>query len=165
MFPDVTGWSQITISKFPEPQEIRDGDTIALDLLVNPSTGQKMVDYLTVTAVPNDKGPKVRWLDFHAPQFPARAISIKLQGTVALEFDFNPDNPNPIRTISGHPLFVQAALESLRQSKLRCVNCEENLHTVKIEYVFKRADAACDNPHDSVIVDGNRVTIVFGGSC
>ena len=165
---DPTGWSQITISKFPEPQEIHSGDTIALDLLVNPTTGQKMVDYLTVHTVPDahaEKGSKIRWTHFRAPVFPTQASNSGLQGTVVFVFDFNPDNHTPIRTLSGHPILVRAAMESLRQSELRCVNCDETVHTARIEYVFKRADPACDNPHDSVTVDGNRVTIVSGGAC
>jgi hypothetical protein len=167
---DLTGWSQIAISKFPGPQQIRDGDTIALDLLVNPTTGQKMVDYLTVRALPwgdksADKGPKIHWAHFHAPEFPAQASNFKLQGMVVLEFDFNPASPNPIRVLSGHPILARAATESLRQSEVKCVTCDDTLHTARIEYVFKRADPACDNPHDAVTVDGNRVTVISGGAC
>jgi hypothetical protein len=47
---DPSGWTLISIPKYPEPQRVREGDTIALDLMVNPSTGQRLVDYLTITA-------------------------------------------------------------------------------------------------------------------
>ncbi len=46
------GWSQFGLPaglpKYPAIPGLRVGDTVALDLLVNPATGQKIVDYLTL---------------------------------------------------------------------------------------------------------------------
>lgn len=43
------GWTLIELPKYPTIPKVNVGETVALDLLVNPSTGQKIVDYLTVT--------------------------------------------------------------------------------------------------------------------
>ena len=43
---------QVEIPHYPLPQVVPNGSTIALDLLVNHATGQKIVDYLTVSSKP-----------------------------------------------------------------------------------------------------------------
>jgi hypothetical protein len=42
----------VPLPKYPQPQIINAGDTIALDLLVNPANGQKLVDYIQISAGP-----------------------------------------------------------------------------------------------------------------
>jgi hypothetical protein len=42
------GWTLLALPKYPVIPNLRVGDTVALDLLVNPATGQKIVDYLTL---------------------------------------------------------------------------------------------------------------------
>ena len=41
-------WTRLSLPKYPVVPEVRIGDTVAIDLLVNPHTGQKLVDYLTI---------------------------------------------------------------------------------------------------------------------
>jgi hypothetical protein len=43
-------WTMLPSPKFPLPQLVADGDRLALDLLVNPSTAQKVVDYVRIGA-------------------------------------------------------------------------------------------------------------------
>jgi hypothetical protein len=43
-----TGRTMMGLPKYPVIPNVRPGDTVALDLLVNPATGQKIVDYLTL---------------------------------------------------------------------------------------------------------------------
>jgi len=43
-----TGWTFLELPKYPVIPRVKVGDTVALDLLVNPVTGQKIVDYLTL---------------------------------------------------------------------------------------------------------------------
>jgi hypothetical protein len=43
-----TGWTFLELPKYPVIPGVKVGDTVALDLLVNPATGQKIVDYLTL---------------------------------------------------------------------------------------------------------------------
>jgi hypothetical protein len=42
------GWDLLELPKYPVIPKVKMGETVALDLLVNPRTGQKVVDYLTV---------------------------------------------------------------------------------------------------------------------
>jgi len=42
------GWTLLAPPKYPVIPMVKVGDTVALDLLVNQATGQKVVDYLTV---------------------------------------------------------------------------------------------------------------------
>jgi hypothetical protein len=42
------GWKFLELPKYPVIPGVKVGDTVALDLLVNPGTGQKIVDYLTL---------------------------------------------------------------------------------------------------------------------
>ena len=39
-------WTPIALLKYPLVPDVRAGDTVAIDLLENPTTGQKVVDYL-----------------------------------------------------------------------------------------------------------------------
>ena len=41
------GWTLIELPKYPVIPKVKVGETVALDLLVNPATGQRVVDYLT----------------------------------------------------------------------------------------------------------------------
>ncbi len=50
------GWKQIQLPQYPVIPNVRVGDTVALDLLVNPATGQKIVDYLKLERRGNPKG-------------------------------------------------------------------------------------------------------------
>ena len=45
-----SSWSQIPLPSRLDTIPVSDGETIALDLMVNPSTGQKIVEYVTVSA-------------------------------------------------------------------------------------------------------------------
>jgi uncharacterized protein YecT (DUF1311 family) len=44
--PDPGSWRRLPAPLFPPPQIVSTADTIALDLFENPSTGQKIVDYI-----------------------------------------------------------------------------------------------------------------------
>jgi len=45
---DLEGLTAVSLARYPAPQTVRIGDTLSLDLLINPYTGQKVVDYLTI---------------------------------------------------------------------------------------------------------------------
>ena len=48
IFDEVKGWRFLGLPQQPATQILRAGDVLALDLFVNPSTGQKIVEYLTI---------------------------------------------------------------------------------------------------------------------
>jgi hypothetical protein len=43
-------WTPLPLPRYPPPQIVNAGDTIALDMMVNPATGQKLVDYIVVSS-------------------------------------------------------------------------------------------------------------------
>ncbi len=43
------GFTMMALPRYPVIPKVRVGDTVAVSLLVNPSTGQRVMDYLTVT--------------------------------------------------------------------------------------------------------------------
>ncbi len=45
-FPAPEAWTALTPPRYPEPQMARLGDTMAFDLFINPTTGQKVVEYV-----------------------------------------------------------------------------------------------------------------------
>jgi hypothetical protein len=48
LFKEVPSWVPLALPGGPATMEVRAGETVALDLFVNPSTGQKVTDYLTI---------------------------------------------------------------------------------------------------------------------
>lgn len=48
IFPKVGNWTLLPLPRYPATQVLRGGDILALDLFVNPATGQKIVDYLKI---------------------------------------------------------------------------------------------------------------------
>ena len=41
-------WTKLGLSRYPVVPDVRVGDTVTIDLLVNPATGQKIVDYISL---------------------------------------------------------------------------------------------------------------------
>ncbi len=50
------GWTLLQLPQYPVIPNVKVGDTVALDLLVNEATGQKIVDYLTLERRGSPKG-------------------------------------------------------------------------------------------------------------
>jgi len=82
--------SNPVLPKYPKPQHVHDGDTIALDLLVNHDTGQRIVDYILISSQHKDSFVQV-WQD---PQKKPRDFTVD---DVALQFS------NSSLTINGKP--------------------------------------------------------------
>jgi hypothetical protein len=84
IFRDTKGWTQLPLPQNPVTQILRSGETLALDLFVNPSTGQKIVEYikiqsgegrtLTASGPPRDFSAEDGWIEISAPR-------LKINGT------------------------------------------------------------------------------------
>ncbi len=48
IFREVSNWTALPLPNGPATLVVRAGETIAVDLFINPSTGQKVTEYLTV---------------------------------------------------------------------------------------------------------------------
>lgn len=57
VFSNLHGWTLLDLPKYSVIPKVKVGDTVALDLLVNPVTGQKIVDYLTVVRREDNAAP------------------------------------------------------------------------------------------------------------
>ena len=81
-FPEIaSGWTRLPAPAFPKAQTIRSGNVLALNLLANSATGQKIVDYVTV------QEPTLRFDGF-------RIIPVR-------EFAFAPGPPRDFRVDDG----------------------------------------------------------------
>ena len=49
--------SRMIVPKFPPPQPVHDGDTLALDLMVSPDGTRRIVDYIRISLVPPEPAP------------------------------------------------------------------------------------------------------------
>ena len=75
------GWDEILLPSVPASMQLNDGETVALDLLVNPSTGEKIVEYITVGASARAKSATVGGgaRDLQASDVQMSLMSPKLQ--------------------------------------------------------------------------------------
>jgi hypothetical protein len=78
-------WTPIPLLKYPVVPDVRAGDTVAIDLLENPTTGQKVVDYLvfkrsTLTAAAEPS--PLRDLSLAEVELELQNIRISVNGTV-----------------------------------------------------------------------------------
>jgi hypothetical protein len=71
------GWILMELPKYPVIPKIKVGETVALDLLVNPATGQKMVDYLTVAK--SAQQPEGAAQDFTLPEVELSLMDPRVQ--------------------------------------------------------------------------------------
>jgi hypothetical protein len=78
-------WTPIPLLKYPLVPDVRAGDTVAIDLLENPNTGQKVVDYLAFKrsnpAVAAEPGP-LGDLSLPEVEIQLKDFRISLNGTV-----------------------------------------------------------------------------------
>jgi len=84
--------------------------------------------------------PSLRWEEFHEPVYPQMARIAHISGRVVLEVTLQPDNSVTIQDVSGHPILVLAARDSIQKSKLSCENCGQEPHTFSVTYEFKIID-------------------------
>ena len=84
--------------------------------------------------------PSLQWGELHEPVYPQMARIAHISGPVTLEITIQPDGTVTIQDVSGHPILVQAARDSIQKSKLSCEGCGEEPHTFSVVYEFKMLD-------------------------
>ena len=68
-------WGSLALPRLSDPRIVNVGDTIALDLFVNPATGQKIVDYIRIEALPQTQAGRLEGArDFTASDAELRLI-------------------------------------------------------------------------------------------
>jgi hypothetical protein len=98
IFDNVGGWTLLPMPRHPATQILQPGDTVALDLFTNPTTGQRIVDYIKVqggqgrllsaSGSPHDfSATDEKWLEIRAPRLAINGKSVEAtanyQGAVA----------------------------------------------------------------------------------
>jgi hypothetical protein len=112
-----------------------------------------------VPTPPSDKA--VEWVDIRVPKFPPLAHQARIFGTVAIEVRFEGCELDPAspHIVSGHPMLTAAAMESLKQSSLRCGDFADSSAT--LDYRFDLYGLpGCRYRSPRVEVAGNRIRIV-----
>lgn len=96
---------------------------------------------LNIGATVLAEDPKLEWTLRREPQFPQMARIAHIQGEVWIQVELDPEGAIvALRPLSGHPLLVQAATESLRASKFVCQNCDGKNAVFNVFYRFKIDD-------------------------
>jgi hypothetical protein len=76
---NLDGWSEIPLPSVPTTMQLNDGETVALDLMVNPTTGEKIVEYITVGS-PTGSGGAARDFQMNDVQMMLASPQLHLNG-------------------------------------------------------------------------------------
>jgi hypothetical protein len=88
--------------------------------------------------------PVLVWDDFHAFAYPRNAQIAHIVGQVTIEFTLEANSAVVIKKSSGHPLLAPAAEETLKASKLHCVDCKDGVTNFMVVFDFSMANHDCD---------------------
>jgi TonB family protein len=91
---------------------------------------------------------KVVMTDLSKPLYPPLARQTHITGDVQLEIRVRQDGSiDSVGIVNGHPLLQQAALDSAKLSRFRCIQCTENVTSQRVVYTFKLIDGGdCCRP-------------------
>ena len=85
---------------------------------------------------------QVNLIELANPMYPPLARQVRITGDVELTLDVAVDGSVRYASVAkGHPLLIQAALDSARKSRFDCKQCGEGMNPYKIIYSFQLADA------------------------
>jgi hypothetical protein len=97
---DPAAWTMLPLPAYPAPQMVQGGDEIVLDILTNPTTGQRIVDHLriqnrgsavpAVGGIPRDFSVNDAELQIKEPQV---TINGQIQGTTATAYGSTVSGP------------------------------------------------------------------------
>jgi TonB family protein len=131
-------------------------------------------------ASPNSPQSEVILTKLAQPVYPPLARQVHISGNVELMLEVRRDGSVQSATaVSGHPLLVQAALDSARRSQFECQKCSETVSALRLEYTFQLvgAESCCaatgDKPKNKepdqlvprVVHSKNHITVVDLTTC
>lgn len=91
----IKGFTAKTLPKYPDAIEVNEGDTIALDVMENPQTGEKVVDYIKIFYKP------APLTDYFAERTPIRDFTIDDVELKLLKFEVFADNQSILKVGGG----------------------------------------------------------------
>ncbi|HEY2499576.1 MAG TPA: energy transducer TonB [Candidatus Angelobacter sp.] len=114
--------------------------------------------------------PTLHWEEFQAPAYPQMARIANIYGKVEIQFIISEGGRVDIKSAMGHPILVQAAVESIKLSKLSCEYCERVPTEFSVIYDFIVRGSECGNsslntPPGVVLDTFNRVIISTDRFC
>ena len=113
---------------------------------------------------PDDKS--VEWVDVRVPKYPPLAHQARIFGTVAIEVRFKGSelDPSSPRIVSGPPMLTPAAMESLKQSILRCGDFADSKATIYCEF-GDYPGTTCESQNPRLEVAGSHIRVLAPGIC
>lgn len=109
-------WTRLSPARYPAAAETRISETLAIDLMVNPGTGQKIVDYITLTGSAKAPATEVRdfsvadvMLDLDRPRLKVNGALVEASARVRTGVSgsavwlYLPDRGRIIFTLFPHP--------------------------------------------------------------
>ena len=79
------------------------------------------------------------------PTYPPLARQARIGGDVNIELAIHADGRiESVKAISGHPMLVQSALDSAKQSSFKCRDCTVDLVSATLTYSFEISPVALD---------------------
>jgi hypothetical protein len=79
-FFELDGWDEILLPSVPASMLVNDGETVALDLMANPTTGERIVEYISVSA-PSSTSASRRDLQVGDIQMSLGSPQLQINGT------------------------------------------------------------------------------------
>jgi TonB family protein len=120
--------------------------------------------------------PKVVLTYLAPPIYPQMATIAGITGDVSLQVTVHPDGSVvSVKPMSGHPILIQAAVDSAERSQFQCQNCTESTSTRSFIYSFqppqKPPDRCCcssgatPTPPPPVVQTDDHITITAAPLC
>ncbi|HKF21432.1 MAG TPA: energy transducer TonB [Candidatus Angelobacter sp.] len=101
--------------------------------------------------------PRLKWVSRIEPVYPQMAKIAHIQGDVWIELELDPQGAIvSLLPLSGHPILIQAASDSLRKSKFACENCSEESTFFSVAIRFKMDDPPKPVPQPGPVADASR---------
>ena len=115
---------------------------------------------------------KVVITDLSNPLYPPLARQARISGDVQLEVKVRRDGSiDSVGVVSGHPLLQQAALDSAKHSRFRCMECTDGVGSLAVVYTFSLVGGGgdCCRPaqgaYPRISRSGNHITVEDQPAC
>jgi len=95
-----------------------------------------------------EKFPKAEIVKLFPPVYPPLARQARISGEVRIEVRLRQDGTlTSADLVAGHPMLVQAAMESTRKSEFICANCVQAVSIYSLVYDFEIREGCHFGPH------------------
>jgi hypothetical protein len=123
-------------------------------MLKNPATVACLLFILGASALTQE--PKLTWVKRVEPVYPQMAKIAHIEGEVWIELELDQQGTLvSLLPVSGHPILIQAASDSLKASKFLCENCSEKTAFFSVVIRFKMGDPPGAVPGTGPVVNEN----------